>query len=176
MNINGKYCIFNKKLKNNNFNNEQKDENNLFFDSFNLNQIEQQFEDKFIISKKKILKIEHNKKKINFLIDRINIQNYLFLKEKIKKFFSIILYYSENYNLVQYINYLSDIKFKLIEFYNFNFGDSKLFLNYKKVYLIMLINIYLEKSKGLLELAEENLDYEAYIYLYNYIKNLKNLI
>ena len=40
----------------------------------------------------------------------------------------------------------------------------------------MLINIYLEKSKGLLELAEENLDYEAYIYLYNYIKNLKNLI
>jgi len=176
MNINGKYCIFNKKLKNNNFNNEQKEENNLFFDSFNLNQIEQQFEDKFIISKKKILKIEHNKKKINFLIDRINIQNYLFLKEKIKKFFSIILYYSENYNLVQYINYLSDIKFKLIEFYNFNFGDSKLFLNYKKVYLIMLINIYLEKSKGLLELAEENLDYEAYIYLYNYIKNLKNLI
>ena len=53
MNINGKYCIFNKKLKNKNFNNEQKDENNLFFDSFNLNQIEQQFEDKFIISKKK---------------------------------------------------------------------------------------------------------------------------
>ena len=43
MNINGKYCIFIKKLKNNNFNNEQKEENNLFFDSFNLNQIEQQF-------------------------------------------------------------------------------------------------------------------------------------
>ena len=175
MNIKGKYCIFNKEFKNN-FNNELKEEDNFFIDSFNLNKIEQKFEEKFTISKKSLLKIEKNKKKINFLINRINIQNYLFLKEKIKKFLSIILYYSENFNLNEYINYISDIKFTLVDFYIFNFGDSKLFLNYKQVYLIMLINIYLQKSKELLKIAEDTYDYDAYIYLYNYIKNLKNLI
>ena len=174
--IKGKYCIFNKILNKNNNNNELKDEDNSFFDSFNLEQIEQKFEEKFTISKKNLLKIEKNKKKINFLINRINIQNYLFLKEKIKKFLSIILYYSENFNLNEYINYISDIKFTLVDFYIFNFGDSKLFLNYKQVYLIMLINIYLQKSKELLKIAEDTYDYDAYIYLYNYIKNLKNLI
>ena len=69
-----------------------------------------------------------------------------------------------------------DIQYKLIDFFNYNFGDTQLYLNYKEVYLIMIINIFLEKSNNLLNIAQETYDYKVYVYLTKYINNLKLLL
>ena len=181
LNLKGKICIFNKELNDNEreLNIYEKEDNyneNLSFYNFNLEKIEEQFDEKISLNQKSILKIERNKKKINFLFSLINRRNFFLVKEKIKSLLSFIFKYYEGFNLSEYYNYKMDIQYKLIDFFNYNFGDTQLYLNYKEVYLIMIINIFLEKSNNLLNIAQETYDYKVYVYLTKYINNLKLLL
>ncbi len=181
LNLKGKICIFNKELNDNErelniYEKEDNNNENLSFYNFNLEKIEEQFDEKISLNQKSILKIERNKKKIKFLFSWINHRNFFLVKEKIKSLLSFIFKYYEGFNLSEYNNYKMDIQYKLIDFFNYNFGDTQLYLNYKEVYLIMIINIFLEKSNNLLNIAKETYDYKVYVYLTKYINNLKLLL